>query len=484
MMKKFPKTMSSKMTSPIDSRKVPAVPALVKKQLPGRWNHLYRLWEQAMSLESLPQFDRWIAEEFKRHTKFGSKDRKWYSEVLFAGVRFGAFALFCELMLQLKKNEGALSPDALFLRAKKQFIETYSDGPQLVKAWKTIPSERFFQWISLRYGAESDAISGDEFTHETKSDVQNIFDDVKSLCLSNEAALFSKLIWTGVPPWFESFLQSRQQQDHWKTEKVTEFLRKQNFRPPLWLRLNHDEKKADVISELSREAFEVQDFGAALKAIGAKGIFATASYRDGFFEIQDLASQKIGAAVLTKPGQLVWDCCAGGGGKTIQIAAALRNKGAVYASDIREYKLDEVRKRARRAGFHNVRCMPWDGENFPAFPIEVTNRSGFDWVLVDAPCTSSGTWRRNPDAKYRVEQSSLQNLTTLQSSLLAKASKMVRPGGHLVYSTCSWLVEENEAVIQNFIAQSKGSFELRQANLYGNPEDDADTMFAAILVRT
>jgi 16S rRNA (cytosine967-C5)-methyltransferase len=179
----------------------------------------------------------------------------------------------------------------------------------------------------------------------------------------------------------------------------------------------------------------------------------------------------------------VWDACAGGGGKTIQIAARLANRGAVYASDIREYKLKEVRRRAARARFDNVRSFAWAGGRVPELAREVAKQGGFHWVLVDAPCTSSGTWRRNPDAKFRLSTAGLAELTALQGRLLQMAAGAVRPGGHLVYSSCSWLVEEDEAVVDGFLARNP-DFELVRRSLEGAPGADADTMFSAILIKS
>ena len=300
--------------------------------------------------------------------------------------------------------------------------------------------------------------------------------------LSNSKLIEEQLLFASVPMSFAADLQKRVYKSLWTQEQVTHFVKNQNTRPPLWLRMNYPEKTAQVFAELEKEDFELRSFENALIATGAKGIFATESYRTGLFEIQDLASQKIGAAVQCLPSQLVWDCCAGGGGKTLQIAARLQNKGAVYASDVREYKLEEVKKRARRAGFFNIRCLPWAGNGLPDFQKEVQNRNGFDWVLVDAPCSSSGTWRRNPDAKYRIEQSNIDNLTSLQLQLLTQSSAAVRPHGRLVYSTCSWVVAEDEQIVETFLS-THPNFKLESQCLYGNPFDDADTMFAAVLVR-
>jgi len=226
-------------------------------------------------------------------------------------------------------------------------------------------------------------------------------------------------------------------------------------------------------------SFEVSDNN-AISLVGQYSLQSLKTYQNGFFEIQDFASQEIGRALPIKPGSFVWDCCAGGGGKTIQIASYLNGKGAVYASDIREYKLEEVKKRAKRAGFFQVRCLPWSGDQLPQFPLEIQKRSGFDVVFVDAPCSSSGTWRRNPDAKYRSDLQGIQSLSCLQKKILTNASRAVKSQGFLCYATCSWFCDENEMVIENFIKENP-DFEIQSMSLLGHPKADSDTMFVSIL---
>ncbi|MFO7610035.1 MAG: RsmB/NOP family class I SAM-dependent RNA methyltransferase, partial [Candidatus Krumholzibacteriia bacterium] len=204
--------------------------------------------------------------------------------------------------------------------------------------------------------------------------------------------------------------------------------------------------------------------------------------RDGRVDVQDLASQRIGQAVDAQPGQVVWDCCAGAGGKSLQLAALLEGKGAVHATDLYENKLKDLRKRARRAGWANLRAGLWDGDRLPDFGPEVDRRGGFDRVLVDAPCSGSGTWRRHPDGRLRFAADQLPDLAAVQASLLETAAGAVRPGGLLVYATCSWFTAENEDVVAGFLA-ARPEFALREQRLHGNPQEDADTTFTAVMER-
>jgi 16S rRNA (cytosine967-C5)-methyltransferase len=218
----------------------------------------------------------------------------------------------------------------------------------------------------------------------------------------------------------------------------------------------------------------------ALMARGGKYISATEAHKSGWIEVQDLASQQIAHTVAAKSGQKVWDACAGAGGKALAIAACMNNKGVLVATDLHEYKLDELKRRSKRAELHNLRSFVWTGDAPLRLPKEVAQQQGFDWVLVDAPCSASGTWRRNPDARWRFTEADIQELNALQQQLLHNAAQGVRRGGHLVYATCSWEVSENEGQVKWFL-ENHPEFELQSQTMLGAPLEDADAMFAAVL---
>ena len=259
------------------------------------------------------------------------------------------------------------------------------------------------------------------------------------------------------------------------------FLSLQSKRPPLWLRLNQPEQSTDVVNALSREGYAPLLAHPGTIALPSDvRLNNLAAYHEGVVEIQDLASQAIGDAVAPEAHHLVWDACAGGGGKTLQIAAKLRGRGAVYASDIRGYKLDEIRRRANRAGFHHVHTFGWDGTRAPSLPAMVKAQGGFDRVLVDAPCTGSGTWRRNPDARFRATPAAVTEFTQLQLRILQAAESTVRPGGLLIYGTCSWFVAENEGLVASFLA-AYPRWQLQHQSVLGAPKHNSDTMYVAVL---
>jgi 16S rRNA (cytosine967-C5)-methyltransferase len=173
--------------------------------------------------------------------------------------------------------------------------------------------------------------------------------------------------------------------------------------------------------------------------------------RSGDVEIQDEGSQLVAMLVDARPGERVVDFCAGAGGKTLAIAAQMLNKGHVIACDVLANRLKRSAERFRRAGLHNIETKPLASEKDRWVK---RHKGAFDRVLVDAPCSGTGTWRRNPDARWRAQGSGLDNLLPLQASILASAARLVKPGGRLVYATCSMLPEENEERVATFLAEN------------------------------
>jgi len=172
-------------------------------------------------------------------------------------------------------------------------------------------------------------------------------------------------------------------------------------------------------------------------------------YRDGLVEVQDEGSQLVALLTDAQPGMAVVDYCAGAGGKTLALAASMDNRGRLIACDVAEWRVDRAQERLRRAGAHNVtrRVIGAEGDKWIK-----RNAGGFDRVLVDAPCSGTGTWRRNPDAKWHLSARDLEELALRQADILASAARLVRPGGRLIYATCSLLPEENEDQIDRFLA--------------------------------
>jgi len=170
------------------------------------------------------------------------------------------------------------------------------------------------------------------------------------------------------------------------------------------------------------------------------------AFRRGWFEIQDEGSQLAAALVVALPGEHVLELCAGAGGKTLALSAAMANKGQVFATDRDRTRLAPVFERLKRAGTRNVQVR-----DAGATLDDLEGR--MDAVLIDAPCTGTGVWRRRPDAKWRLGERALAARASEQSTLLAGAMRFVRPGGRIVYATCSLLTEENDDQIEAFTAR-------------------------------
>lgn len=186
-----------------------------------------------------------------------------------------------------------------------------------------------------------------------------------------------------------------------------------------------------------------------LRIADRRPILASKAYTDGLVEIQDEGSQLIALLTGARPGMRVVDYCAGAAGKTLAVAATMGNRGRIIACDVSATRLEGAVKRLRRAGVDNAeRHLLQPGDRW------VKRRAGqFDRVLVDAPCTGTGTWRRNPDARSRTQARDLEELVTKQREILETVAELVRPGGRLVYATCSVLPEENGSQVEAFLAR-------------------------------
>ncbi len=230
-----------------------------------------------------------------------------------------------------------------------------------------------------------------------------------------------------------------------------------NRRAPLTVRANLLRTAAGELGErLAAEgarpaACRYSPWGLVLPAhVNAFGLRA---FHDGLFEVQDEGSQLIALACGVPPGRRVVDGCAGAGGKSLALAAAMGNRGEIWALDAREDRLAMLRPRAARAGADNIRCVAI-AEGGP-LPPAIDRLSGkADLLLVDAPCSGTGSLRRNPDARRRLSEEAIADHAARQLAILQRLSPLVRPGGRLVYATCSLLWEENEEVVARFLALS------------------------------
>lgn len=184
--------------------------------------------------------------------------------------------------------------------------------------------------------------------------------------------------------------------------------------------------------------------------------FQLPEFKEGLFEVQDEGSQLLARLVNVKPGEQVLDYCAGSGGKTLAFAPAMEGKGQIHLHDIRPFALQEAKKRLRRAGIQNNQIV------LPDSPHLNKLKKKMDWVLVDAPCSGTGTLRRNPDMKWKFDDEMVDRLVGQQRMIFEKALSFLKPDGRIVYATCSLLKEENQDQVEHFLTTYKLEIE-------GNP---------------
>lgn len=437
---------------------------------------IIQLWSQWQAQAVKPPLDRWLRGQLRAARQDDAPDNTLpLSEAMFSALRFQQLA--CALEDMLHRRNG-LSSDAVhgdWLSWDQQWQPAAAD---------TMHPSAFWYWIQLR------SLQPWNFVRMVRQDEQRaqLFANTEHQVKANPLSPLA-LLWHGIRPAWQPLLQQRAARSHWSDSDLQRFLNMQNGFPPLWLRINDlrlSELPADarplkaLQQRLQEEGVSAQLRDDHLCASGGRGVNSSELYRSGVIEIQDLASQQIAATLAARPGDKIWDACAGAGGKTLALAAKMNNKGAVVATDLHQHKLDELKRRASRAGARNVRTFLWDAVAPLRLPQEIARQQGFDKVLIDAPCSSAGTWRRNPDARWRFNSADSSELQQIQLNILTQAAPAVRPDGMLVYATCSWQVSENEDIVSAFL-QANPAFSLQSQQMLGAPEDDCDCMFVAVM---
>lgn len=343
--------------------------------------------------------DKVIEKTLKANKKWGSKDRAFVAESFYDIIRW-------KRKLAHYMGE-AIMPDNIYT-----LIATY-----LIYSNYEVPSF-------------------EEFT---------AFDKKKVLARISEP-ITNPAVEHSVPDWLFDKIKADYGDD---TEAILAAL---NEQADVFLRVNRLKTSArKLIQSLLEDgvhAETVDGLPDALRIKVRKNLFRTKAFQDGWFEVQDLSSQKVAEALAPEAGMRVLDVCAGAGGKTLHLASLMENKGQIIALDIHEWKLKELKRRARRAGAHNIETRPIAAKTIKRL------RDGADALLIDAPCTGLGVLRRNPDAKWKLDPSFVERITKEQRNILAEYSKVLRIGGRMVYATCSILSEENEKQVTRFLEEN------------------------------
>jgi 16S rRNA (cytosine967-C5)-methyltransferase len=253
---------------------------------------------------------------------------------------------------------------------------------------------------------------------------------------------------TNLPDWIYQALSAR-----FDAEELAQLAAALNYPAPLDLRANAQKATRDqVIDALRAEGIDAGETPFApqgVRVVGKPALTRLQVFQEGQIEVQDEGSQLLCSLVAPRRGEMIVDFCAGAGGKTLALGAMMRSTGRLYAFDVSEKRLTKLKPRLARSGLSNVNPVLIDSEH----DAKIKRLAGkIDRVLVDAPCSGLGTLRRNPDLKWRQTRTSIEELTPKQASILASAARLVKKGGRLVYATCSVLHAENEAIVEQFLA--------------------------------
>ncbi|KAG0190648.1 hypothetical protein DFQ28_001763 [Apophysomyces sp. BC1034] len=263
---------------------------------------------------------------------------------------------------------------------------------------------------------------------------------------------------TNLPQWIETGLSRRlagaDAQPEALAQELASLAAALNYPAPLDLRANPIRANRDAVlaalDEAGVQADKTPFAPLGIRVAGKPAINTLTSFQQGGFEVQDEGSQLLCQLVAPRRGEMVVDFCAGAGGKTLALGAMMRSTGRLYAFDVSDKRLGKLKPRLARSGLSNVHPVVIDSEH----DVKIKRLAGkIDRVLVDAPCSGLGTLRRNPDLKWRQSPQSVAELAVKQASILAAAARLIKPGGRLVYATCSLLGDENESVVEQFIAE-------------------------------
>ncbi|MGZ3769833.1 MAG: RsmB/NOP family class I SAM-dependent RNA methyltransferase [Bdellovibrio sp.] len=369
--------------------------------------------------------DKVIERNLKSQKKWGARDRKFFAETVYEIVRW------------------------------ERLLSYLADDNNFWKIWGVY-------WI--RQGNELP--DWPELEGLSQKDVQARQKDIPSFAVAQS-----------IPDWmYQRGLQELGEE--WK-----DVVRALNKPADVFLRTNTLKITPDeLIKALEQEGVNVTkvspDLPDALRLPERKNVFITEAFKKGFFEVQDASSQMIAPLLGVKPGDRVVDACAGAGGKSLHMAAMMKNKGKIISLDIHEWKLKELKLRARRDGVDVIETRVIDSNKVIKRMYDSADR-----VLLDVPCSGMGVLRRNPDSKWKLNDEEIERLRDLQYEILTSYSPMVKKGGHLVYATCSLLPSENEKQIEKFLSEYGEHWTLiKQIHLRPDKEG-FDGFFGALLQR-
>jgi 16S rRNA (cytosine967-C5)-methyltransferase len=306
----------------------------------------------------------------------------------------------------------------------------------------------------------------------------NYFKHLNPLSVSKKIEKYNGIrkIRESVPDWLDA-LGAREVGKEW--DKVLHSL---NTRPSTFLRVNTLKTTArDLQHALNEEGIEadlVPWVPGALQLVRSRNVFRTKAFQEGMFEVQDAASQMVAPFMDVAPGARVVDACAGAGGKTLHLSSLMQNRGRIIALDTQEWKLQELKKRAARAGASIIETRTIDSSK-----VIKRLKDSADRLLLDVPCSGLGVLKRNPDARWKLQPEEIERVRQQQQEILERYSGITRVGGRMVYVTCSILPSEGEEQVKKFLEAHEGEWALLGEKRYSPADFDCDGFYMASLER-
>lgn len=378
------------------------------------------------------QADKVLKNTLKRDKRWGSRDRSFIAETTYDIVRWKRlYAEIADVKEPFKRED-------LF---------------RMFAVWATLRGIRLPDWK--------------QFENTPTRRIKGRFD-----ALSKERKFRES-----IPDWLDEMGQ-KELGSKWTAEIAA-----QNQTADVILRVNTLKTTIDKLEnrlfDQDIETERIPGYPFALKLKERTNVFVTDEFKEGLFEVQDASSQKVAVLLNPQPGERIVDACAGAGGKSLHIAAMMENKGQIISMDIYESKLKELKRRARRNGIHNIETRLIDSTKV----IKKLDKSA-DRVLIDAPCSGLGVLKRNPDTKWKMNPDFIDSIKTTQKEILNSYSRMVKPGGTLVYATCSIFPSENELQVKDFLSGENGKdFELLKEEKILSHKTGFDGFYMALIQR-
>ncbi len=398
----------------------------------------------AQSLQSIFKEKRYadkvIEQALRSNPKAGSRDRAFIAETTYEVVRY--YRLYTEIL----------------------GIEPVTE----LDFWQLIGVHLAYKGITLP--------DWQEFKHLKTTAFSSIIKKWQPEQDGQPAEDLPRSIRESIPEWLDEIGQAELPERwnetlHWLNRPASVVLRANRLRTT----------PAALQQTLQTENIETQTIpnSDALVLTVRKNVFQTPVFKKGWFELQDFSSQRVSALLAPEAGMRVVDACAGGGGKTLHLAALMQNKGSLIALDTQAWKLNELRTRARRAGATNIETRAIENRK----TIKRLYGSA-DRLLLDVPCSGLGVLRRNPDAKWKLQPEQIDHLRVIQQEILQSYSPITKPGGRMVYATCSILPSENQDQVSKFLGSEAGKdFRLLEERRILPQDEGFDGFYMALLER-